>query len=144
MICNFLIFDNQKLRFDPYMAYSGLHRRILLSQFFKKWKNLPKVHVLWPILFQIFYWSFFWSPFWSIRSHLRSRIIRNIIFFMGKYSWNLPRNSFRNIPWVTPQNCKIWRKSGKSFRDIPWVTARFLEIISGICLYGLKARIVYI
>ena len=28
-------------------------------------------------------------------------------------------------------------KSGKSFRDIPCVTARFLEIVSGICLYGL-------
>ena len=62
-------------------------------------------------------------------------------FFMGKYSWNLPGNSFRKIPWVTPQNCKIWKKSGKSFRDIPWVTARFLEIVSGICLYGL--RVVY-
>ena len=59
-------------------------------------------------------------------------------FFMGKYSWNLPGNSFRKIPWVTPQNCKIWKKSGKSFRDIPWVTARFLEIVSGICLYGLS------
>ena len=42
MICNFLIFDNQKLRFDPYMAYSGLHRRILLSQFFKKSKKSSK------------------------------------------------------------------------------------------------------
>ena len=29
-------------------------------------------------------------------------------------------------------------KSGKSFRDIPSVTARFLEIVSGICLYGLN------
>ena len=59
-------------------------------------------------------------------------------FFMGKYSWNLPGNSFRKIPWVTPQNCKIWKKSRKSFRDIPWVTARFLEIVSVICLYRLK------
>ena len=65
MICNFLIFDNLGSRYDPYMGYSGLHRRILLCQFFKKWKNLPKVHVLWPILFQILYWSFFCSPFWS-------------------------------------------------------------------------------
>ena len=65
MICNFLIFDNLGSRYDPYMGYSGLHRRILLSHFFKKWKNLPKVHVLWPILFQILYWSFFCSPFWS-------------------------------------------------------------------------------
>ena len=61
-------------------------------------------------------------------------------FFMGKYSWNLPGNSFRKIPWVTSQNCKIWKKSGKSFRDIPWLTARFLEIVSGICLYGLIAH----
>ena len=34
--------------------------------------------------------------------------------------------------------CKIWKKSGNSFRDIPWVTARFLEIVSGVCLYGLR------
>ena len=47
-------------------------------------------------------------------------------------------NSFRKILWVTPQNCKTWEKSGKSFRDIPWVLARFLEIVSGICLYGLS------
>ena len=58
-------------------------------------------------------------------------------FFMDKYSWNLPGNSFRKIPWVTPQNWKIWKKFGKSFRDIPWVTARFLEIVPGIWLYGL-------
>ena len=31
-------------------------------------------------------------------------------------------------------------KSGKSFRDIPWVTVRFLEIVSGICLYGLTRQ----
>ena len=54
-------------------------------------------------------------------------------FFMGKYSWNLPGNSFRKIPWITPQNCKIWKKFpgyspshrpffGNSFRDSPiWV-----------------------
>ena len=76
MICNFLIFDNLGSRYDPYMGYSGLHRRILLCHFFKKWKNLPKVHVLWPILFQILYWSFFCSPFWSIRSHLRKKIAK--------------------------------------------------------------------
>ena len=80
MICNFLIFDNLGSRYDPYMGYSGLHRRILLCQFFKKWKNLPKVHVLWPILFQILYWSFFCSPFWSIRSHLRIKCPKNADF----------------------------------------------------------------
>ena len=58
-------------------------------------------------------------------------------FFMGKYSWNLPGKIFRKIPWVMPQNCKIWKKSGKFFRDIPWVMPRFLEKFSGICLYGL-------
>ena len=45
--------------------------------------------------------------------------------------------SFRKIPRVMPKNFKIWKKSGKSFRDILWVTARFLEIVSGIYLYGL-------
>ena len=38
-------------------------------------------------------------------------VFRKKYFFMGKYSWNLPGNSFRKIPWVT---------------------ARFLEIVSGI------------
>ena len=62
-------------------------------------------------------------------------------FFMGKYSWNLPGKIFRKIPWVMPQNCKIWKKSGKIFRDIPWVMPRFLEKFSGICLYGLMAQL---
>ena len=61
-----------------------------------------------------------------------------LYFFLSRFIRNLPGSSFRKIPWVTPQNCKIWKKSGKSFRDIPWVTARFLEIVSGICLYGLS------
>ena len=46
--------------------------------------------------------------------------------------------SFRKIPRVMTRNCKIRKKSGKSFRDILWVTARFLEIVSGIYLYGLS------
>ena len=54
-------------------------------------------------------------------------------FFMGKYSWNFPENSFRKTPWVAPKNYKIWKKFpgyplshrlffGNSFRDLPiWV-----------------------
>ena len=37
----------------------------------------------------------------------------------GLFGWKKSGKSFRDIPWVMPQNCKIWIKSGKSFRDIP-------------------------
>ena len=63
---------------------------------------------------------------------------------MGKYSWNLPGNSFRKIPWVTPQNCKIWKTFpgyplshrpffGNSFRDLPiWVNWKNLIIFRSV------------
>ena len=58
---------------SPFFWFWPHTGQFFLVDFSKNQKNLSKVHVLWPILFQIFYWSFFWSPFWSIRSHLRKK-----------------------------------------------------------------------
>ena len=57
-------------------------------------------------------------------------------YFCMKLTWKwFLENPLSHAPKL--QNLE--KKSGKSFRDIPLVTARFFEIVSGICLYGLTS-----
>ena len=88
----------------------------------------------------------FWKLFPNIgKSFRKSLWVMTRFWEKNIFSWVSTHKIYLEIvSGIFPESCPKIAKSGRSFRDIPWVTARFLKIVSGICLYGLIRRYVMI